>query len=483
MKLKELLRGVNIIECHADADMEIGGVSYDSRSTKGGDMFVAIAGYTSDGHEYIAAAVERGAVCVMCQRIPELDSIPYVLVDDTRKGLALASAHFFGDPAEKMKIVGVTGTNGKTTTTSLIKSMLEKSEGAKVGLIGTNCNMIGDIEVGTERTTPESYELQKLFKDMYEAGCEYVIMEVSSHALYLSRVYGINFEVGVFTNLTRDHLDFHKTMEEYGEAKALLFKQSKKGVINIDDEYAEMMIKAVECPVYTYSAKTDEADLTAKSIELKPDGVSFCALEIGKLEKVKLGIPGEFSVYNGLAAIATVVNLGIDLETACKTLSESHGVKGRAEVVPTGRDFTVIIDYAHTPDALENILKTVKGFAKGRVVALFGCGGDRDKTKRPIMGKIGVELADLAIITSDNPRTEDPSAIINDILQGVTGKKKSYKVIENRREAIGWALKNALPDDIILLAGKGHEDYQIIGKEKHHFDEREVVAEFLSQMQ
>lgn len=481
MRLRELLKNVNVTEWHADPDMEIAGVSYDSRNTTKGDLFVAVVGYASDGHKYIDSAVQKGAECVLCQTAPQ-NNIPYVLTEDTRKGLALVSAHYFGDPAKKMKIVGVTGTNGKTTTTSLIKDILEKIGNEQVGLIGTNCNMIGGKIVSTERTTPESYELQKLFKEMLDANCKYVVMEVSSHALYLSRVYGIDFEVGIFTNLTRDHLDFHKTMEEYGKAKALLFKQSKKSVINIDDEYAPIMAAAAEKEVYTYSAAKNDADLTAKNIDMKADGVTFCALEIGKLEKVKLGIPGEFSVYNALAAISAVVNLGFKLEDVCRMLSECHGVKGRAEVVPTGRNFTVIIDYAHTPDALENILKTVRGFAKGRLIVLFGCGGDRDKTKRPLMGRIGVELSDFAVITSDNPRTENPSDIIDDILNGIKDKEKAYTVIENRREAIGWVLKNAKEDDIIVLAGKGHEDYQIIGKEKHHFDEREVVAEFLSSM-
>lgn len=481
MKLKELINGLEVLEWHADPELEISGVSYDSRKTENGDMFVAISGYASDGHDYINAAAEKGAACILCEKKPELD-IPFVLVSDTRRGLAVAGAHFFGDPARKMKIIGVTGTNGKTTTTNLIKSILEQLCDDKVGLIGTNCNMIGDKIVDTERTTPESFELQKLLRQMCDEGCKYVVTEVSSHALYLKRVYGIEFEVGVFTNLTRDHLDFHKTMEEYGAAKALLFKQSRKGAVNIDDKYAEMMIEAAECPIFTYSTRRDDADLTAKNITLKADGVSFCALEIGKLEKVKLAIPGSFSVYNGLAAIAAAVNLGFDLGKVCAALSNCRGVKGRAEIVPTGLDFTVMIDYAHTPDALENIIKAVKGYAPGRVVVLFGCGGDRDKTKRPIMGEIGTTLADFAVITSDNPRTEDPSAIINDILAGVKGKKKTYTVIENRREAIGWAMKNAQKDDIIILAGKGHEDYQIIGVEKHHFDEREVVAEFLSQM-
>ena len=305
-------------------------------------------------------------------------------------------------------------------------------------------------------------------------------MEVSSHALYLDRVYGIGFEVGVFTNLTRDHLDFHKTMEAYGKAKSILFTMCRKGVVNIDDEASKVMIDAATCPIYTYSTEKNEADLCAKSIRLKHDGVDFCALTMNDLERIELGIPGMFSVYNALAAIGTCINLGIDIKNIAHALRDTSGVKGRAEIVPTGRDYTVMIDYAHTPDALENIINTVRGYATGRVVTLFGCGGDRDKTKRPIMGKIASDLSDFVIVTSDNPRTEEPKAIINDILAGMKDAKAPYTVIENRQEAICWAMDNAEKGDIIILAGKGHETYQIFGKNKVHFDEREVVAKHLA---
>ena len=479
MKLSELLNGIEIKKCTADLNMEIGGVCYDSRKAKSGDLFVAVVGYESDGHRFIDSAVKGGASCVLCQREPECD-VPYVIVDNTRLGLAVVSANWFGRPADKLKMIGVTGTNGKTTTTNLIKSMLETVFGCKVGLIGTNCNMIGDVELETERTTPESYEIQELFAKMVDAGCEYAVMEVSSHALYLDRVAGVQFKLGIFSNLTRDHLDFHKTMEEYGKAKAILFRQCDIGIINIDDEYAQMMMDNATCKIFTYSCDNTEADLSAKNVELRPDGVRFAALMTASLERVRLGIPGKFSVYNGLAAMAALINLGVDIHDAAQALSKCHGVKGRVEVVPTGGDYTIIIDYAHTPDALENVLNTLNGFKTGRLVALVGCGGDRDKTKRPIMGKIATDMADFTIITSDNPRTEDPAAIIQDIVAGITAPKRSYKVIENRREAIGWAIRYHRPNDIILLAGKGHETYQIIGKTKHHFDEREVVREYLN---
>ncbi len=478
MELKKLIDGIEILELHADPDAEISGVCYDSRRAEAGNVFVAVRGYESDGHRFIPAAAAGGCTCVICEEPPKID-IPYALTADCRKALALMSRNWFGDPCSRLKVIGVTGTNGKTTTTHLIKSVLEQLTGEKVGLMGTNHNMIGDMILDAERTTPESYEIQALLSEMVKAGCSYAVMEVSSHALVLDRVYGMTFEVGVFTNLTRDHLDFHETMDDYAAAKAKLFTMCRYGVVNADDEYAERMITAAECPVFTFSTQKNEADLVAKSIKLSSDNVAFCMLAIGDLQRVRLGIPGMFSVYNAMAAAAACLQLGLKLDGICEALGRCKGVMGRAEVVPTGRDFTLLIDYAHTPDALENIIKTVKDAASGRVVTLFGCGGDRDKTKRPIMGQIAAQLSDFVIVTSDNPRTEVPGDIINDILAGMKDTKTPYTVIENRREAIGWAIANAQPNDVIILAGKGHETYQIIGKEKRHFDEREVAAEFL----
>jgi len=350
--------------------------------------------------------------------------------------------------------------------------------GAKVGLIGTNANMIGDVELHTERTTPESYELQKLFADMYEAGCTHVVMEVSSHSLTLNRVAGIEFEAGIFTNLTQDHLDFHGTMLEYAKAKALLFGHTRHAIINLDDEYSELMLQSAKCPVYTFSAAR-EADLKAENIHLMPGNVEFIAQESGINTECVLHIPGKFSVYNALGVLACGRVLGLSMNECAEALSTAQGVKGRAETVPTDGDYTIIIDYAHTPDALENILKTARETTKGRVVSLFGCGGDRDGKKRPIMGKIGTELADFAIITSDNPRTEDPDAIIADIVAGVETDKSRYTVISDRVKAIEYAIDNALPGDVIILAGKGHETYQEINGVKHHMDEREIVADIL----
>jgi len=467
----------------ADPDMEIADIRYDSRAVGLGDLFVAIEGLEADGHQYIQAAVTQGAAAVVCQKAPAED-IPYILVEDSRTALALISARYFGQPAKQMKLIGVTGTNGKTTTTLLLKSVLEQCLEAKVGLIGTNENLIGEEIIETERTTPESYELQKLFRQMADAGCTYVVMEVSSHALALSRVAGLRFAVGVFTNLSQDHLDFHKNMDNYARAKALLFTQSGKGVINIDDDYAQFMLRAAEdtgCHVLTFSVDKNEADLMAKNIRLKTGSVEFSVLVPGQIQRMVLHIPGEFSVYNALGVVGCACCLNIPLEKTADALKKARGVKGRVEVVQTDGDYTVLIDYAHTPDALENVLTAVRGFAQGgRTVVLFGCGGDRDRAKRPLMGKIAAELADHVIVTSDNPRTEDPNAIIEEIVAGMEETETPYITIEDRRAAIAYAIDNHRPGDIIILAGKGHETYQEINKVKHHMDEREIVAEHIA---
>ena len=478
MKLRDILKAIEILESAADPDTEITGISYDSRRTLPGELFVAIAGFESDGHAYIPAALEKGAAAVLCQTAPE-PGAPYVRVADTRLALALCSRNFFGNPAGEMKLIGVTGTNGKTTSTLLIKHVLEHCLGAKVGLIGTTGNMIGGRLLPSERTTPESFELQKLLREMADAGCGYVVMEVSSHALALSRVAGIEYETAVFTNLTQDHLDFHGGMERYAEAKALLFRQSRRAVLNLDDAYFPLMKKAAECPVITYSAESNDADIIAKDIKLFPDRVKFCAVTIGDIARVNLGIPGRFSVYNALDVIAACMTLGVSLSGCSDALSSAEGVKGRVETVPTDGDYTVLIDYAHTPDALENVLRAVRETSNGRVVAVFGCGGDRDRKKRPIMGEIGTRLSDFAVITSDNPRTEDPDAIIADIVAGIREKKSRYKVISDRVRAIEWAIENHRSGDVIVLAGKGHETYQEINHVKHHMDEREIVAQIM----
>ena len=477
MKLQDLLKGVAVLESTAAPDTEINEVRYDSRAVRPGDLFVAIRGYATDGHQYIGKALEQGAAAIVCEEAPA--GVPVVVVENARRALAEIAANRFGHPADSMVMLGVTGTNGKTTTTYLVKHMLEDA-GHKVGLIGTNQNLIGDEVVETERTTPESYELHALFARMRDAGCTHVIMEVSSHSLVLDRVHGIHFAVGAFTNLTQDHLDFHKTMEEYRKAKALLFTISDKGVINLDDPAAGAMLADAKCPCLTFSCEKDAADLTAKNLKLHADGVEFVAATKGDLARVKLPIPGHFSAENALTALGIVLQLGMPLADAAKSLATATGVKGRVEVVPTDTDYTVLIDYAHSPDGVENVLRAVRGFARGRVVALFGCGGDRDRTKRPKMGKIAADLADFCIVTSDNPRTEDPKAIIDDILEGMKGTKTPMQVIVDRPEAIHWALAHAKKDDIIVLMGKGHETYQEVNHVKHHMDEREIVRDFFA---
>lgn len=479
MKLAELLSGIEIKEGCYDPTLEVTGVSYDSRQTKPGEAFVAVPGFASDGYRFIPKALEKGAGVIICEREPE-QKTQYVQVPDCRRALAQLGANWYGHPADKMTMIGVTGTNGKTTITYLLKTVLEKTLGAKVGLIGTIQNMVGDTVIHTERTTPESFELQKLFSEMVEAGCTHCVMEVSSHALVLHRADEISFETGIFTNLTEDHLDFHKTMEAYCEAKAMLFTRCRHGVVNTDDAYAPKIMEHATCSLLRYAENDKTADLRAENIALCADHVSFTAKTKDESADIRLAIPGGFTVYNALAVVGAGLTLGIPLSKIADALETAEGVKGRVEVVPTpGKPYTVLIDYSHTPDSLENVLKTVRGFCKGRVIAVFGCGGDRDPFKRPIMGRIGAELADLSVVTSDNPRTEDPMAIIDAIVAGMKEGPHPYVVIENRVEAIKWAMTHAEQDDVIVLCGKGHETYQEVGHEKRHLDEREVVAAVL----
>lgn len=484
MKLSCLLEGLSVTKISGSSEIEISNICYDSRKATKGSVFVCIVGYETDGHKYIDKALAFGAVAIVVQNGSELCEIPegitVVYTDNTRQMLAGMASSFFGHPEKSLKVIGVTGTNGKTTVTTLIKSILEFEE-KSVALIGTNANIINGRVLPTERTTPESYELYELFAQMVKEGVEYVIMEVSSHSLYLDRVYGIEFLVGAFTNLTQDHLDFHKTMENYKAAKGMLFDVSRSGCINVDDAAGKEYMNAAKCPVITYGVESDAA-MRASDIKISARGVIFNVAYEGKSYKVRLGIPGKFSVYNALTALSCVVSAGIPIERAIEALTFAKGVMGRCETVYTKTDYTVIIDYAHTPDGLENIISTVREFCEGRVITLFGCGGDRDRTKRPIMGRVAASLSDYCVVTSDNPRTENPAAIIEDIMVGVKDTDCEYTVIENRREAIKFALSFAKRGDCIILAGKGHETYQIIGKEKNHFDEREVIEECLKEL-
>lgn len=480
MKLSRLLRDVNGGDLCGKPEREITGICSDSRRVGQGSLFVAIPGFQSDGHQYIRQAMEQGACVVVAQHAPDCpvpEGVTLILVDDARRALAQLAAEWYDHPERQLRLVGVTGTNGKTTTTWLIRHILEQ-RGHKCGLIGTNGSIVDGPLRPAERTTPEAPELYGLLREMADAGCEYAAMEVSSHSLVLERVHGLHFAAAAFTNLTQDHLDFHKDMEHYFQAKALLFQRCDTAVLNLDDDWGLRLAERVSCPRLTYSAKRLEADLIAKNIVLLPDQVQAVLVRDNDIARMRLNIPGMFSVYNGLTAIGCCLALGLTLEESAQALQSAQGICGRAEIVPTGRDFTVMIDYSHTPDSMENILRTVRGYARGRVVGLFGAGGDRDHAKRPIMGRIAGELCDLCVVTSDNPRSEEPEAIIRDILQGMSQKHK-YKVIPDRREAIAWCIKNARKDDIIVLMGKGQETYQEIRGVKHHLDEREEVRRAL----
>lgn len=453
-------------------DVEIKGITSDSRKVKEGFLYVD----TSNNLGFIENAIQNGAVVVVSQ-IP-CDFKNNIIVEDTLDAFSKISANWFGNPAKDLCLLGVTGTNGKTSVTYMLKQILEKA-GEKVGVIGTIQNIIDDEIIPAVNTTPNAYELNYLFLLMKNKGCKYVIMEVSSHALAQDRVKNLYFKVGMFTNLTQDHLDFHGDMENYFNAKKKLFSFCDVAVINSDDEYGKRLLEEISCKKFSYSA-TDNGDYLAKGIKYFPTNVQF-ELLTDAITHIKVNTGGKFTVYNSLCAIGCALQLGISLEIISTALEELKGVKGRAEVVPKTKDFTVIIDYAHTPDGLKNILKTFRECKKNRLIALFGCGGDRDKTKRSIMGEIAAHYADYVIVTSDNPRTEKPKSIIEDILKGIPNNK-ACKVIENRAQAIKFALSIGQKDDIIVLAGKGHETYQILGKEKIHFDEREVVASALLEL-
>lgn len=473
MLLKDL-----IADCGRFSDTEIKGITCDSRMVKEGYAFVCIVGAVSDGHNFALAAKEKGAAVIIAEK--DTGSGIDLIVDDTHAAYALMSAAWFGNPTKKLKLIGITGTNGKTSISYMLKKILETA-GEKVGLIGTIQNMIGDEIIETERTTPSCYELSELFSKMVEKGCTCAVMEVSSHALDQKRVYGVEFEVGIFTNLTQDHLDYHITMENYMEAKKKLFSMCKTAVINADDSWADKLKAGLNCKIVNISAKND-AEYKAENIEYRPDGVSF-TLKGENTINLDMSTGGRFTVYNAMSAAVAAMEYGIDSKVTENALNGSDGIKGRAEVVKNPFDFTIIIDYAHTPDGLENILNTFSELKKSRLIVLFGCGGDRDKTKRPIMGEIAAEMADFVIVTSDNPRSEVPSAIMEDILVGVKKHSTPYVAIENRIDAIHYAIKNAQKDDIIVLAGKGHETYQILSDKTIHLDEREIVADAIKNRQ
>lgn len=476
MKLSRLIQGLDI-DAGRLADIEVTGIASDTRTQMPeGFVFVCIKGTTFDGHAAAAEMAERGAAVIFCEH--DLGLERQIIVEDTRGLLPFLCAAWFGNPERELKLIGVTGTNGKTTITTVLKKTLA-AFGKKAGLIGTCQNEIGDEVLATARTTPEPFDLFALLRRMADSGCEYVVMEVSSQGLEQKRIGPCRFSLGVFTNLTQDHLDVHGTMENYYQAKKLMFGICDIMLVNIDDEYAKRYISETGVPHKTYSA-VESADFFAESVSLGAAGVKYVYCSGGKRHNVDFAMPGIFNVSNSIAVLACLEMLGFGAAESVMKLNRMTGVRGRAEVVPTGRDFTVICDYAHTPDAVENVLAAIRHGAKGRIICLFGCGGNRDAKKRPLMAAAAAENADFLIVTSDNPRNEDPDAIIDDIVKALDGRDTPYIRITDRKEAIFWAVKNAEPDDIILLAGKGHEDYQILaGGRKIHFDEREVVAEAL----
>lgn len=488
MELKKLLLGIENFKSKGDMQLDIKKVASNSKKVVPNSLFVAIKGYDFDGHEYIEEAVKNGAVAVMLdmsadfKKINIPKGITVIITDDTRKALARASCNFFGNPSRYFKLIGVTGTKGKTTTTYMIKSILEKA-GYKVGLIGTIANYIGEDCLGfSDRTTPESIELQELFYKMARQKVDYVVMEVSSQSLKLNRVEGTNFDYAIFTNLYKDHISLkeHTDMNEYFESKLKLFQMTPKGFVNSDDFKCNKIINgAKNCDIKTY-AVDNKADLLAKDITITNISVDFKVKLGNKNERIKVNIPGRYSVYNALAAISLANSIGIDAEKIKEGL-ENIVVPGRNELVPNKEELAIMIDYAHTAESLENILQATKTYTPGRVICVFGCGGDRDKEKRPRMGEVAGRLADYSIVTSDNPRTEKPEDIIAQIEKGIAKTKGKYEVIVDRKKAIEKAIKMMNKRDIVILAGKGHEVYQEINGEKRPFDERQIVKEILGE--
>lgn len=470
MKLYELLAGVDYQS--APEDCEILQVCSDSRQIEKGCLFICIGGQRFDGHDFAEKALELGAAAVVTER--DLGLARQVLVANTRHANGLVCANFFGNPSRKLKLIGVTGTNGKTTTACILKQMLEAS-GRKTGLIGTIRNEISDMHIPAKYTTPDSYQLQAIFARMVQAGCEYAVMEVSSHALDQHRLSGCHFAGAVFTNLTPEHLDYHGDMDTYYAAKRKLFDMSDWAVINLDDKYGRRLARDLKIPVKTFSIERDEADFTAKEIRLKSTGSRFTFVGNSMIERMRFGMPGMYSVSNAMAAISVLLELGLDLRDISRLLDECEGVSGRTEIIRANLPFTVIRDYAHSPDALEKVVGSLREFPEGRMVTLFGCAGNRDKTKRPVMGEIAARLSDFVILTSDNPRDEDPDAIISEVIPGLKKHKTPYKVLADRYEAIQWALANCGEGDILLLAGKGHEDYQVLDYGTIYFDEKQIV--------
>ncbi len=476
MLLSELLNGIDTKSNFNDT--EITDITDNTAKLCEGCVFVCIKGAHFDGHSAAEEAVNKGARAVVAEYDTGVEN--QILVKNTRDAYSLLCANFYGNPSEKLHLIGITGTNGKTTTTFILKGIFDNL-GIKSGLIGTVKNVTGDKEYPSSLTTPDSKELQRLFREMVDSGCKYCVMEVSSQALAQGRVDGCHFDIALFTNLTQDHLDYHKTFENYRNAKRKLFEIADTAVINIDDESAHYMVDGLPIKVVTFSVKNNEAQFVAKNVVCTSSSVQYELLWNDKIGRANVGIPGHFTVYNTMGAAICAILTGLDFSDVLSSLKKSKGVPGRVEVVPTDTDYTVLIDYAHSPDGLENVISSVRETTNGRIIAVFGCGGDRDKTKRPKMGKIVGDLADVAVVTSDNPRSEDPQLIVDDVLEGMHNCKAKIKVLVDRTEAIRYALGEAKKGDVVLLAGKGHETYQILNTGKIHYDEREVVAGILAE--
>ncbi|MBA4494251.1 UDP-N-acetylmuramoyl-L-alanyl-D-glutamate--2,6-diaminopimelate ligase [Paenactinomyces guangxiensis] len=484
MFLKDLIRPLVLHKLTGDPHTEIQGIQIDSRQVKPGDLFIALRGFTVDGHRFIAQAVEKGAAAVLAEE-PVSPGVPVVQVPDSRRAMAVVASTFYRHPTRELKLIGITGTNGKTTTSHLIHRIFN-DVGHKSGLIGTIHMKIGDRTYKVNNTTPEAVDLQKSFRLMRDEGCDYSVIEVSSHALEMGRTRGCRFRTAVFTNLTQDHLDYHETMEEYRAAKGLLFSQlgnnyadlpdeNSFAVLNADDDASAYFTRVTPAQVITYGIEKP-ADVRAENIRVTSAGTAFTLHTYQGSAEIQLRLMGKFNVYNGLAAISSALLEGISLEQIKQSLESISGVNGRFEPVQAGQPFTVIVDYSHTPDSLENALTTIREFAQGRVICVVGCGGDRDRGKRPLMAKIAEKYSDLSVITSDNPRTEDPEAIIADMVEGLKGVAKSrFVTITDRKQAIHYAIGQAEPRDVVLIAGKGHETYQEIHGVRYDFDDREVA--------
>lgn len=480
MHILELVKGLNDVDIIGD-DINIESLSYSTSSLSHNCLFFCIEGLKNDGHNFAQQAVDNGArALVISKDVQVKGNVTRIKVRDTREAMSIISSNFYGNPSEKLDIIGITGTNGKTTSTFMIKSIID-FYGRSTGLLGTIYNIIGERVEEAKRTTPESMDLQNIFREMKQSGVDSCIMEVSSHSLDLKRVFGIKFKVGIFTNLTQDHLDFHGSMEEYFNAKMKLFDNCEIAVINSDDEYGRKALNRLNNKkIITYGIDSN-SDVKASDIVISGEGTSFTLCYDDVSVPVKLHLPGKFNVYNALGCAAASIGMGIEIDIIKKGLESLDKVPGRSEKINSKKGFTIVIDYAHTPDGIINILNTAREYTNGRLVVLFGCGGDRDRTKRPIMGKAAGELADFCIVTSDNPRTEDPGAIIKDIIPGVIETSCPYIIIEDRRRAIEYAVENGNSGDVIVIAGKGHETYQILKDKTINFDEREIVMDILKE--